>query len=280
MKKYQNLKIPAKAGIGLRSVHYKQIANEKPDIAWLEVHTENFFSQGGLLVNLMDKIRSNYPLSLHGVGLSLGSSELVKDNHLKKVKDVIELYQPDLISEHISWSNSSQNVMNDLLPLPYNSESLKVICRNIDYVQNFLNRQILVENPSTYLEFKTSTMQEVDFVNEISKISGCGILFDVNNVFVGHKNHGINFNEYLEKIDLTKIQEVHLAGHAKVKIEGQEILIDDHGHYICDEVWQIYEKLINKTGSLPTLIEWDNNIPSLDVLINEANKAQKIIDSH
>lgn len=262
----------------MRSVHYQQILHRKPPIAWLEGHSENFFASGGLVPYVLEQVRLHYPLSLHGVGLSLGSATPLDTAHLKRLKEIVDIYQPALVSEHISWSNTGSTVLNDLLPLPYTEEALKIVCRNIDYTQEYLGRQILVENPSTYLEFESSDMEEYEFMAAAAKKSGCGILFDVNNIYVGHMNHGMDLDAYLEHLPVDAVQEIHLAGHAVREIEGQSIRIDHHGDFICDEVWQLYRKAIQKLGPVPTLIEWDTDIPSLETLMDEAAKAQAILD--
>lgn len=272
--------IPPKAGIGLRYLHYQEIARNTPDIAWLEGHSENFFMQGGIVPHILEVIRHHYPMSFHGVGLSLGSASGIDEAHLKRLKEIVDCYNPALVSEHISWSRTDNGVVvNDLLPLPYTDEAVKVVCDNIDHVQQVLSRQILVENPSTYLEFESSHMPEYEFMAKVADQSGCGLLLDVNNIYVGHKNHGIDLRHYINAIDADKVQEIHLAGHLVRTIENQTICIDHHGDVVCDAVWDLYRQCIQKLGAKPTLIEWDTDIPALDVLMAEAAKAQAILDA-
>jgi uncharacterized protein (UPF0276 family) len=271
--------IPASAGIGLRSIHYQHVIDKKPDIAWFEVHAENFFAQGGMPIYVLEKVREDYPLSIHGVGLSLGTEGELNENHLIKLKSLVDRFNPGLISEHISWSAVDGIFLNDLLPLPYTSMSAQNLIRNIQKTQEFLGRQILVENPSTYLEFNDSEMSEPEFINQVIKQSGCGLLLDVNNIYVSAINHSFDAYDYLQSFSADCIGEIHLAGHAIKEISGKTILIDHHGDYISNEVWQLYKAAITRFGSVPTLIEWDTEIPEFDVLKNEAEKAQGIISA-
>ncbi len=271
---YPNLPIPAQAGIGLRAQHYHQIATEKPAINWLETHTENFFGDGGLPHQYLDVIRSEYPLSLHGVGLSLGSADALNKTHVEKIKQTVDRYQPDLVSEHLCWGATNGRHLNDLLPLPYTEEAIKHISEHIDEFQNALGRQIIIENVSSYLEFSHSTMPEWEFLHAVSQKSGCGILLDINNIYVSAINHNFNANDYLSAIPVESVKEMHLAGFDNVG----HTLIDTHAHAPCDEVWQLYQQALQRFGATPTLIEWDTDIPSLDVLIGEANKAQQFIN--
>ncbi|MBU6339033.1 MAG: DUF692 domain-containing protein [Rickettsiales bacterium] len=271
-----------KIGIGLRSPHIKQIITEKPKIGWFEVHSENYYAKGGPAIKSLLEIRKDYPISLHSVGNSLGSSQKLDMAHLKSLKELIKIIDPFLVSDHISWGMVDGKNFNDLLPLPYNKESLKSICKNISLMQDFLQREILVENPSTYLSFINDEMDEADFVNEVTRTTGCKLLLDVNNIFVSSKNDKkFSPQKYLEKIDKKSVKEIHLAGHSKSKIfdgkKHQEILIDTHNDLVCDEVWEIYKMAIKKFGQILTLIEWDQDIPELKVLLDEAKKARKIL---
>ncbi|MCE3232025.1 MAG: Protein of uncharacterized function, partial [Rickettsiaceae bacterium] len=249
--------IPISAGIGLRQPHYNEVIDNLPDIAWFEVHSENFFCKGGMSLYILEKIRQNYPLSLHGVGLSLGSVDPVNKNHLQQLKALINRFEPGLVSDHISWSSIGGIFLPDLLPLPYTHESLENIVKNIQITQDFLGRQILVENPSTYLEFKDSEIPEVEFISEVIKQSGCGLLLDINNIYVSAINNNFNPYDYLSSIPIGIVKEIHLAGHFKKEIEGCTILIDHHGDYVTQEVWDLYSSAINRFGKIPTLIEWD-----------------------
>lgn len=266
-------------GIGLRHPHHQYVLQNNPDVHWFEVHSENFFAKGGAALNFLKNIRENYPLSLHGVGLSLGSSQDVDKNHLNSLKNLIEFIDPFLVSDHISWSNINDRVLNDLLPIPYTQESLEVLCKNIEQTQDFLKREILVENPSTYLSFKNSKIAEWDFINQVAKKTGCKILLDVNNVFVSSQNNNFDGVEYLENINPEIVREIHLAGHSKSQIDGQTVLIDTHDNYVCDEVWELY-KFATKKINAPTLIEWDQDLPEFLELEKEAKKAEKILKDH
>ena len=271
--------IPAKAGIGLRSKHLKQIINSKPDISWLEIHSENFFAQGGINLQTLEQIRSQYPLSMHGVGLSLGTSDKLDESHLKKLKKLIDIFEPDLVSEHISWSSVDNIHFSDLLPLPYTQEALDIVANNIRHIQEYLNRQILIENPSSYLEFKESDMSEYEFVIALIKKTGCGLLLDINNLYVNSINHNFDSDLYLENIQIEMVKEIHLAGYEENIIFGNKtILIDTHSRPVYPKVWELYKKAISKFGKIPTLIEWDSDIPDLEILLSEANKAQVILD--
>lgn len=278
MSDYKDLPIPALAGIGLRSPHYQEIANNKPNIKWLEVHPENFFCDGGIALHMLERIRESYPVSCHGVGLSLGSTDDPDTTHLRKLKKFIDHINPALISEHISWSAVDGVFLNDLLPLPYTKEAVDVVSCNVLKTQDFLGRKILVENPSTYLEFNGQDMTEYEFLTEVVKKTGCGILLDVNNIYVSSQNHGLDAYEYLQNIPKNVVGEIHLAGHAQKDVEGKTILIDHHGDYVAGDVWDLYAQAIKLLGPIPTLIEWDTDIPELGELIKEAEKAQNIMD--
>lgn len=271
--------IPAQAGIGLRSKHHNEILNTRPSIPWLEVHTENFFADGGTSASFLEKISMLYPLSFHGVSLSLGSADGLNQDYLKKLKSVIERFKPVLVSEHLSWSSYNGIYTHDLLPIPYNKETLNLLCEHINHVQNFLGRQILIENPSSYLQFKTSTMKEDEFLNEIAFQTNCGILLDVNNIYVSGKNN--NFDPFKYNIEKKYIKEIHLAGHTIVDTSvGGKMIIDTHSDFVCSDVWKLYKRTIKNTGPVATLIEWDDKVPELSVLLKEAEKAQDIINSY
>jgi uncharacterized protein len=264
-------------GIGLRSPHYREIINNKPSIGWFEVHSENFFAQGGNSINFLKEIAEHYPISLHGVGLSLGSFNGVNINHLKKIKKLIDLIKPKFVSEHLSWGEVNGVYLPDLLPIPYNQESLDIFSKNIITTQDILETQILIENPSSYIEYEISNISEADFLVEICKNTNCKILLDINNIYVSAHNHQWNIEQYIKKIPQNFIKEIHLAGHSSKAINNEIILIDTHDQMICHDVWDIYQKIINIFGNIPTLIEWDNNIPSLEILINEAKKASSYL---
>ncbi len=267
--------IPARAGVGLKPEHYETILENKPAIGWFEVHPENYMGKGGAVHQYMEQIRQHYPLSLHGVGLSLGSDEALSDMHLEALKKLVDRYQPGLVSEHLAWCRYRNQVFNDLLPVPYTQQSLETIARNIDYTQNYLRRQILIENPSSYFQLDYATHTEWEFLIELVKKSGAGILLDVNNVYVSACNHGFNAQKYIASIPAALVGEIHLAGHSVQHMRGGKILIDDHGCEVIDAVWDLYEYTIEHIGNRPTLIEWDANIPEWDVLQAQAEIADR-----
>lgn len=262
-----------KIGIGLRHPHYQQILEEKPAIDWLEVHTENFMLQGGPLLDQLFSIRQHYPLSFHGVGLSLGSAQPICQEHLKRIKKLVQHFDPVFISDHLSWSRIGHHYVPDLLPLPYNDESLTVMVNNIDQAQNYLQRTLLIENPSSYLEYQTSTYTEAAFLTKLVKRTDAKILLDVNNLYVSSFNHGWDPCEYLRTIPLQAVEEIHVAGHSEAKDGEHVLLIDSHDHVVCQEVWDLYRDTVQQTGLVPTLLEWDTAIPALEILLQEAKKA-------
>jgi uncharacterized protein (UPF0276 family) len=268
--------IPARAGIGLRHQHYRAVVESRPPVGWLEVHSENYFG-GGRPLAFLEAARAHYPLSLHGVGLSLGTDGALDRTHLARIKVLIARLQPDLVSEHVSWSITGGVYLNDLLPLPYTEEALAVICGHVQETQEFLGRRILVENPSTYLQFAHSTIPEREFVAEISRRTGCGLLLDVNNVYVSACNHGFDAHEYIEAMPSEAVQEIHLAGHGVREIGDATLRIDDHGSAVCEAVWQLYAAALRRLGSVPTLIEWDSNVPELSILVAEAVTADRFL---
>lgn len=270
--------IPAKAGVGLRFRHHQAVADERPDVAWFEVHTENYMG-GGSAPRYLDAIRRNYPISLHGVGLSLGSAEGLDAAHLARVRSVVERVEPGLVSEHLSWSVTGGTYLADLLPLPMTEEALGVVCRHVDQVQIFLKRRILVENPSTYLRFQHSTIPEWEFLAQVAQSTGCGILCDVNNIYVSASNHGWDAMAYLSALPPAAIGEIHLAGHSVRRLEhGRTLRIDDHGSRVASEVWSLYREALKHFGPVPTLIEWDTGVPPLEILMEEAATAEAALE--
>jgi len=268
--------IPARAGIGLRHQHYRAVVEGRPPVGWLEVHSENYFG-GGRPLAFLEAARAHYPLSLHGVGLSLGTDGALDRTHLARIKTLIARLEPGLVSEHVSWSITGGVYLNDLLPLPYTEEALAVICGHVRETQDFLGRRILVENPSTYLQFAHSTIPEWEFVAEISRRTDCGLLLDVNNVYVSACNHGFDAQDYIAAMAGTAVQEIHLAGHAMRQIGDATLRIDDHGSAVCEAVWQLYAAALRRLGPVPTLIEWDSNVPELPVLVAEAATADDFL---
>lgn len=263
-----------RVGIGLRHPHYLQVLAEKPSIDWLEVHTENFMLAGGPLWDFLHSIRQHYPLSFHGVGLSLGSATGVRKSHLKRIKKLSEEFSPFLLSEHLSWNTLGRTYLPDLFPIPYNDEALHIFSENIDKAQNYLQRTLLIENPSTYVEYQHSTYSEPEFLNTLIKQTGAKLLLDINNIFVSCSNHGWDAQKYLQAIAPDTVAEIHLAGHSIKELPDQQYLrIDTHDNKVCDEVWELYAIAIKRFGPVPTLLEWDKDLPPLDVLIKEAKKA-------
>ena len=268
--------IPARAGIGLRAQHYMDVLETRPSIGWLEVHSENYFGAGGQPHYFLEQFRARYPLSLHGVGLSLGSTDALDYAHLDKLKALIARYQPGLVSEHLCWGSVGGRYLNDLLPLPYTEEALRHICERICRTQDFLGRQILIENVSSYLQFAQSTIPEWEFVAAVAQTTGCGILLDVNNIYVNAVNSSFDPLIYLQAIPVEAVQEIHLAGFDS----NGECLIDTHGKPVCDAVWALYREALERFGNVPTLIEWDTDIPELAVLLEEARKADAILEKN
>jgi uncharacterized protein (UPF0276 family) len=268
--------IPAHAGIGLRFPHHRVVAESRPDIAWLEVHTENYMG-GGTPLHYLDVIRRDYPISLHGVGLSLGSAEGIDTTHLSRVREIVARIEPGFVSEHLSWSVTGGIYLADLLPLPMTEEALGIVCRHVDQVQNALDRRLLIENPSSYLQFSHSTIPEWEFLAEVAARTGCGILCDVNNVYVSACNHGFDAQAYIEAMPRAAVREIHLAGHAVREMGATTLRIDDHGSAVCEAVWQLYAAALRRLGPVPTLIEWDSNVPELPVLVAEAVTADRYL---
>ena len=270
--------IPARAGVGLKAEHYADILDTRPDIGWFEVHPENYMGAGGPPHAYLTRIRELYPLSLHGVGLSIGSAGPLDRDHLARVKALIDRYQPGLFSEHLAWSTHDDIFFNDLLPLPYTRETLQRVCAHIDEVQSVTGRQMLLENPSTYVEFDQSEMSEIEFLSEIARRTGCGLLLDVNNVYVGATNHDYDPAAYIDAFPVEHVGEIHLGGHAQQEDDaGAPLLIDDHARETDDAVWALYRRLIARAGRRPTLVEWDNDIPDWPTLFAEAQAAEAIM---
>lgn len=264
----------AKAGIGLRAPHYVEVVETRPAVGWLEVHAENFMG-GGPPLHYLETVRRDWPVSVHGVGLSLGSADGLDPEHLDRLARLVERIEPALVSEHLAWSVFGGTYLNDLLPLPYNDETLAMVARHVDQVQERLHRPVLVENPSVYLRFVDSVRDEADFLAELVRRSGCGLLCDVNNIYVNCRNHGGDPGIWLAGLPAAAVGEIHLAGHCVNDADGIEILIDDHGSQVIDPVWALYEEAVARFPHAPTLIEWDSNIPPLATLIGEAHAADR-----
>jgi uncharacterized protein (UPF0276 family) len=263
-------------GIGLRTPHLAEIIATPPPIGWLEVHTENYLG-GGPAPRALARVRGEYAVSLHGVGLSLGSADGLDRAHLARVTELTRRIEPALVSEHLSWSIAGGAYLNHLLPLPYTEESLGLVARNVSRAQEALGRPLLIENPSSYLRFRHSPIPEPEFLTELAQRTGCGLLCDVNNVFVSCRNFDQDPAAYLDALPAAAIGEVHLAGHARNEAEGRIILIDDHGSPVADEVWALFARALDRCGPRPTLIEWDTDVPALAVLLGEARRAEAAI---
>ncbi len=272
--------ILAAAGVGLKPEHYAVILSERPSIGFFEVHAENYMGAGGPPHRYLSEVRSHYPLSLHGVGLSIGADAGLDAAHLQRLKGLIERYQPSLFSEHLAWSTHDGAFFNDLLPVPYTVETLLRVVSHIDEVQEVLGRQMLLENPSTYVVFAESTFTEIDFIAEVVRRTGCGLLLDVNNVYVSSTNHGWNPVRYIDSYPLAHVQEIHLAGHnCETDETDAPLLIDTHDRPVDAPVWRLFAHAIDRIGPVPTLIEWDANVPAWPNLLAEANQADAIMQA-
>jgi len=269
--------IPAQAGIGLRAGHYRDFLEDRPAIGWFEVHPENYFTAGGKPLHFLERIRGHYPLSLHGVGLSIGSTDPLNTVHLHKLKQLVQRFEPALVSEHVAWGSIDGRYHHDLLPLPYTEEALEYMVRRVDQVQDYLGRQILLENISSYLEYETSCIPEWEFIATLARRAGCGLLLDVNNIYVNACNHGFDPDTFLNAIPVDLVQEIHLAGFTLNTFDDGQILIDTHSRPVCEEVWALYRRAIRRFGPTPSLIEWDSELPPLSVLLAEAQRADRIL---
>lgn len=272
--------ISARAGVGLKPQHYTDVIENPLSVAWFEVHPENYMGSGGLPHHYLSRIRENYPLSMHGVGLSIGSHAPLNREHLMRLKALCDRYEPELVSEHLAWSTHDEIFLNDLLPLPYNSETAARVAEHITEVQDTLERQILLENPSTYVVFANNEMNEIEFLTNLVRHTGCGLLLDVNNVHVSATNHAYDAEAYIDGFPIENVGEIHLAGYAETRDEADAaVLIDAHDREVAAQVWSLYDRTIKRAGPRPTLIEWDNNVPSWLTLVAEARKADIIIES-
>jgi len=273
--------LPARAGVGLRHRHVADFLTAPPavapTVAWIEVHSETYLAAGGPRLRALEAIRRDFPLSCHGVGLSLGSAEGIDTRHLDRLAALYERLQPDLISDHLAWSTTGGAYLNDLLPLPYSAEALDTVRRNVERVQESLKRPILVENPSRYLSFADSTIPEAEFLAELSRRTGCGLLLDVNNIHVSAHNVGLDPLAYLDAIPAQAVGEIHVAGHAVHDTGCGTLLIDDHGSTVADPVWDLLDEALRRLGPRPVLVEWDTRVPDLPVLLAEAERADRRI---
>ena len=270
--------LPARAGVGFKPAHFREIIAAMQPIGFFEVHAENFMGAGGPPHAQLRALRERYALSLHGVGLSIGSMQPLDRDHLARLKLLCDRYEPASFSEHLAWSSHGGVYFNDLLPLPYTLPTLARVAEHIDTVQTVLGRTMLLENPSSYVRLAKSVIPEVDFLAELSKRTGCELLLDINNVFVSSKNHGVDPLLYLQSFPFDRVKEIHLGGHDEEADDaGMPLLIDSHGSAVDDAVWTLYARVIGRTGALPTLIEWDNDVPDWPTLCAEAIAAQDIL---
>ena len=269
--------VPGLAGIGLRSGHVAEFVAGIPSVPWLEVHSENYFAAGGAAHESLMQIRAAYPLSFHGVGLSLGSVDPLDRGHLRRLAELVRRYEPMLISEHLSWSSVGGRFVNDLLPLPATREALEHMVLRVDEVQECLGRDILVENVSSYLRLGDSEMPEHCFLAELAQRTGCGVLLDINNLYVNQCNHGTSAIAFIRGLPQRVVGEIHLAGHAVHEYGGVRVVVDTHDTHVCDDVWSLYEQAVARFGRVPTLIEWDSSLPAIEVLVGEARRADYIM---
>jgi uncharacterized protein (UPF0276 family) len=276
--RFSSAPIPARAGVGLKPEHYRDIVEDRPDIGWFEVHPENYMGAGGPPHHFLERVRQDYPLSLHGVGLSIGAARPLDVQHMSRLKALLDRYDPGMFSEHLAWSTHEEFFLNDLLPLPYTQETLAHVAGHVDAVQTALGRRMLIENPSTYVRFDDNDMDEIAFLTELVKRTGCGLLLDVNNVYVSATNHGYDAAAYIDAFPVEHVGEIHLAGHAETQGDtGERVLIDAHDRSVLGEVWELYRRAVQRSGPVPTLIEWDNDIPAWPVLFEEARRAERIM---
>ncbi len=269
------------AGTSFKHEHLGAILAERPRNGFFEVHAENYMGAGGPPHRALESVRCDYPISLHGVCMSIGGPQRIDAAHLGRFAALVERYEPALVSEHLAWSTHQTTYFNDLLPLPYTEATLARVAEHIDEVQEAIRRPILLENPSTYVMFRDSTMKETDFIRELARRSGCGLLLDVNNVFVSATNHGFSALDYLSDFPLDRVGEIHLAGHAEqTGDQDEQLLIDSHDGPVADTVWTLFDIVLGRCGPIPTLVEWDSKIPDWPVLKAEAMAAQAIMDRH
>jgi uncharacterized protein len=270
--------LPSRCGVGFKPEHFASIIETDQPIGFFEVHAENYMGEGGPPHAQLGKLREDYALSIHGVGLSIGSMQALDKEHLKRLKTVCDRYQPESFSEHLAWSTHDTVFLNDLLPLPYTRETLRRVSDHIDEVQHALNRQMLLENPATYLLFEESTLEETEFLRELVKRTGCGLLLDVNNVFVSSTNHNLDPRDYLSRFPVHSVREIHLSGHSQtIDDNGMPLLIDSHDTPVKDPVWALYAELLGRTGPVASLVEWDNDVPDWGILRAEAEAAGTLL---
>lgn len=272
--------LPAGAGISLKPEHFEQLLETRPALGFLEVHAENYMMPGGPYHHYLNRIHDRYPLSIHGVGLSIGGPDALDELHLERLSQLLKRHAPEAFSEHLAWSSHKGHYLNDLLPLPYDETRLALVCDHVDQVQERLSRRMLLENPATYIQFTGSTLAETQFLTEVIRRTGCGLLLDVNNVYVSCINHGRNSQDYIRALPLDQVGEIHLAGFTHDRDAGSApLLIDSHSTPVSDAVWALYRFTLGLTGPVPTLIERDNDLPPLDTLVAEAASADRLLQS-
>jgi len=259
-------------GIGLRSAHYRDMLEQRPPVDWLEVHTENYLAEGGWDMHVLHTLRGHYPVALHGVGLGIGSVHGFSTGHVERIARLAERIEPMLVSEHLCWGATAHGALNDLLPLPLNQASLELVCDRVDLVQGMLRRPILLENVSSYLRFAGDQFSEAEFLARVARRTGCGVLLDVNNLYVNQCNHGEDASGAMATLAAGQVGELHLAGHCR---DGG-LLLDHHGAPVTEAVWLLYAKALREFGPLPTLIEWDTNLPPLATLLDEVARARTV----
>ncbi|UXI01220.1 DUF692 domain-containing protein [Photobacterium sp. TY1-4] len=264
-------------GVGLRPPHLTEFCDQQPAIGWLEIHSENYFLPTSAARQQLRQIAEHYPISCHGIGLSLGSADPLDRAHLSQLRHLVDEINPIAVSEHLSWSSINGQFFNDLLPMPYTESALRHFCDKVGQVQDALGRQILIENPSSYLQFAHAEMPEWEFLHQVQQHSGCGLLLDLNNIYVSGFNHDFDCQTYLAALDASTVKEIHLAGFTVKQLEAGEIWIDTHSKPVSEPVWQLYRDWLRQHGPVPTLIEWDQDIPALPVLLAEADKARNIL---
>jgi len=263
-------------GVSFKPRYYEEASAGEHALGWFEIHAENYMIDGGPVRNQLQQLRRDYPISCHGVGLSIGSEQALDRSHLSRLKTLLDWLEPAVFSEHLAWSSHGVNFFNDLLPLPYTRATLGQVVKHIDEVQNTLQRPMLLENPSTYLDFSTHEMSEAEFISEIIRRSGCGLLLDINNVYVSATNQGFSANGFLDALPVEAIGQIHLAGHSADQDEaGNCLLIDSHNQPVAQPVWELYDVAIEKFGAIPTLIEWDDDLPEFTRLRAEASAAEQ-----
>ncbi|TMV94114.1 DUF692 domain-containing protein [Thioclava sp. BHET1] len=270
--------LPTNAGLGFKPEHFPAVIETKPPLGFFEVHAENYMGAGGMPHAMLERLRADYALSIHGVGLSIGGADPLDKTHLARLRSLCDRYQPESFSEHLAWASHGGEWMHDLLPLPYTDETLDIVCDHIDQLQEALGRKMLLENPATYLTFVQSDIPETDFLAQIARRTGCGLLLDVNNVFVSCVNHRTDPRAYLRAFPIEAVGEIHLAGHETEELPSGPLLVDSHGREVSEPVWGLFAETVTQFGPRPSLVEWDNDVPDFATLMTEASRAEAILE--